>query len=417
MSARMSAPAVRLDHFAAPAPPRVHTVWEVCQRIRALMDHDDLLPEVWVRGEVSNAKRLAGGHLVFTLKDDHAALGCMMWREHAQGLSFEVRDGVALLVRGRVTLYEGRGQVQLYADELVPDGLGKLHVAFEQLKERLAAEGLFDRARKKPLPAHPRRIGVVTSLQGAALRDVLRILAKRYPLAEVVVRPARVQGEAAAQEVAQAIALFNARCPVDLLIVGRGGGSLEDLWAFNEEVVARAIAASRIPVVSAVGHETDTTIADFVADARAPTPSGAAETVVPDQADLLRALRVRERALGVRANTRIERALARLENFERRAALRKPQRMLDEWRRRLEDAGLHLADAGEERLRDAEERLARAAALLDSYSPLRTLERGYSIVTVEGKPATRAAELRPGTRARLRLADGEVPVVVDHGGT
>lgn len=396
-----------------PAPARVHSVWEVCRRVRGRLDGDALLADLWVRGEASNVRATPGGHVALTLKDRDAQLACLVWREDAARLPFRLHDGLALLARGRVALYEGRGQVQLYAQELRPDGLGERHLALEQLRERLAAEGLFAAERKRALPRHPQRIGVVTSLQGAALRDVLRVLARRWPLATVVVRGVRVQGEGAAVELAAAVRALNANRAAEVLVVGRGGGSLEDLWAFNEEVVVRAIAGSAIPVVSAVGHETDVTLADLVADVRAPTPSAAAALVAPDAGELAERLALQERALARRAALLLEAWGARLAALEARAALREPGRVLDGARQSLDDAMARLAAAAAERVRAAGERLARAAALLDSLSPLRVLGRGYAIASVAGKPATSVRALPPGTRASLRLADGSVGVLVE----
>ncbi|HEV8359233.1 MAG TPA: exodeoxyribonuclease VII large subunit [Candidatus Thermoplasmatota archaeon] len=406
----MVAPAARVA-ASLPAHARVHSVWEVCQRVKHVLAHDDLLPDVWVRGEVSNVKLASSGHAYFVLKDEHAQLACVAWNARAR-LRFELKDGLSVLLRARLDLYDQRGQVQAVADEIVPDGHGKLHLAFEQLKERLAKEGLFDAARKRPLPAVPQRVALVTSLHGAALRDMLRILAARFPLVEVVVRAARVQGEGAPMEIAAAIRHVNEHAHADLIIVGRGGGSLEDLWAFNDEQVARAIASSGVPVMSAVGHETDVTIADFVADLRAPTPSGAAELATPDQQDLRDRLALLDRALSHRADRTLDGCGHRLRGLEERAALRKPERLLEGWTQRLDDATARLAASGQGLQQRAGERLALAAARLDSYSPLRTLQRGYAIVSVDGRPATSVVSLPTGAVATLQVADGSVRAVV-----
>lgn len=393
---------------------RVHSVWEICQHIQHQMARDDLLPDVWVRGEVSNLKHGMSGHAYFTLKDEHAQLACVLWRDDAERLPFDLQDGLSLLVHGRVNIYGVRGQIQLNAWELQPDGHGRLALAFEQLKERLGKEGLFEEQRKTPLPPFPERVGIVTSLQGAALRDMLRILAARFPLIEVTVRGVRVQGSGAAEEIAHAVRLFNRHGKVDVLVIGRGGGSIEDLWSFNEEIVARAIAASEIPVISAVGHETDFTIADFVSDRRAATPSNAAEVAVPDAADLLDGLDTHERRLRHAAYRCVAQAANRLAGLEQRAALRQPRRLLDAWAQRLDEAAVRLERRTQQALRSADDEFQRAASLLDSYSPLRTLQRGYAIVTVQGKPATTVASLQGGTRAVVRVTDGLVPVVVAH---
>ena len=263
---------------------RIYSVAELSLEIRNLLERQ--FPDVWVTGEVSNLRAAGSGHLYFTLKDETAQLRAVCFRNQARYLKFKPQDGLAVIARGRLSVYEARGEYQLYVEFLEPAGLGALQLAFEQLKQKLAAEGLFDPARKKPLPMLPRVIGVVTSPTGAVIRDILRILHRRFRNINVLIYPVKVQGEGAAQEIAQGIEYFNRQAPVDVMIVARGGGSLEDLWAFNEEVVARAIAASKIPVISAVGHETDFTIADFVADLRAPTPSAAAELVVRRKQDL-----------------------------------------------------------------------------------------------------------------------------------
>ena len=272
---------------------RVYSVSELSLEIRNHLERQ--FPDVWVRGEVSNFRAAGSGHLYFTLKDETAQIRAVCFRNQARYLKFKPQDGLAVIARGRLSLYEARGEYQLYVEFLEPAGFGALQLAFEQLNQKFAAEGLFDAARKKPLPMLPRSIGVVTSPTGAVIRDILRILQRRYRNAGVLLYPARVQGEGAAQEIAEGIQYFNARPAVDVMIIARGGGSLEDLWAFNEEVVARAIAASKIPVISAVGHETDFTIADFVADLRAPTPSAAAELVVRQKEDLTAELENRTR--------------------------------------------------------------------------------------------------------------------------
>lgn len=406
----MAAPASSVPALVPPFA-RVQSVWEVCQRIKGALGQDGDLSHAWVRGEVSGVKVAQSGHAYFTLKDEHAQLACVVFSARSK-LRFELQDGLGVICYGRVGMYEGRGQVQLVAEEVHPDGHGARHLAFEQLKARLAQEGLFAPERKRPLPEFPERIALVTSLQAAALRDMLRILAARWPLTQVVVRNVRVQGDGAAHEIAAAIEHVNRHRAADVLIVGRGGGSIEDLWAFNEEPVARAIHASTIPVISAVGHETDTTIADFVADHRAATPSNAAERVVPDREDLADALAMVTRRLRHAALKALAHSANRLDALEQRAALRKPQRMLEAWAQRLDEAALALDMAMDQRLRDAGDRLSRGAALLDSYSPLRTLRRGYAIVTTGGAPVTSVAQLRPGSSAEVQVADGKVRTVV-----
>jgi exodeoxyribonuclease VII large subunit len=267
------------------AQRKIYSVSELSQQIKNLLERQ--FPDVWVTGEVSNFRAASSGHFYFTLKDAHAQLRAVCFRNQARYLKFKPQDGISVITRGHLSVYEARGEYQLYVEYLEPAGLGALQLAFEQLKQKLAAEGLFDRARKKALPLLPRTVGIVTSPTGAVMRDILRILRRRFHNLNVLVFPAKVQGEGAAEEIIEGIQYFNRRSLVDVMIVARGGGSLEDLWAFNEEGLARAISASRIPIISAVGHETDFTIADFVADLRAPTPSAAAELVVRRKQDFL----------------------------------------------------------------------------------------------------------------------------------
>jgi len=375
-------------------PPSVPylSVTELNLHLKARLESDERLADVWVKGEVSNFKRAESGHLYFTLKDAGGQIPCAMWRRAAAGLRFDPQEGTQVLARGSVNLYEAQGKVQLYVTEMQPVGMGALYLAFVQRKQKLEREGLFDPSRKRPIPRHPRAIGVVTSLSGAAVRDVVRIATRRYPLAALVVRGVRVQGEGAAQEIAEAIAQFNAQtgsARVDVLVVGRGGGSLEDLWAFNEEVVARAIAASRIPVVSAVGHETDFTIADFVADLRAPTPSAAAELAVPDREDLLRTLD-REAAL-----------------LARRAA-----DALRERAQRLDDTHERLLRGAQAVLERANMALVREAKALDSLSPLATLARGYAIARTEQGVVRSVRSVTAGEAMDVIVADGTIQTKV-----
>jgi len=430
----------------APAPL---SVTQLTDLVRGALDQE--IGRVLVAGEISNLRAAGSGHVYFTLKDDRSQLRCVMFRSAAQLLVFRPADGQQVVVRGRVDLYQERGDLQLYVDTLEPQGRGALQLAFEQLKARLAAEGLFDERRKRPLPYFPARIGIATALSGAALHDILVILRARCPALHVVVRPVRVQGVGSADDICQAIADLNALRGLEVLIVGRGGGSLEDLWSFNEESVARAIAASRVPIVSAVGHEVDFTIADFVADRRAPTPTAAAELVVPRLADL--------RALVARGERALASALARRSTHERRhleklaARLRDPRRRIEDlraagdalaarlpsaMRRRLAvartrveasahrlaiqhpggraaalhgtvDAFRHRLDlAGRRAVEAAAERLARASAALDGLSPLAVLGRGYSLVrTVPGGAIVRsAASVAVGDELDIRFAEG-----------
>lgn len=413
---------------------------------------EDNFSHVWVEGELSNLSQPASGHLYFTLKDSGAMLRCVMFRSSAKALRFRLEEGQSLVVRGRLSVYEQRGDYQLICEYLEPRGAGALQLAFMQLKERLSAEGLFDEARKRPLPALPQRVGVVTSASGAAIHDILNVLGRRFAALEVVIYPVRVQGEGAAAEIATAINDLNRLQAVDVLIVGRGGGSLEDLWAFNEEQVARAVVRSRIPVISAVGHETDWTICDFAADLRAPTPSAAAELVCASSEELLQRLD----ALNHRLQQSLQGQLAlfrrRLEGLGR--ALHDPGLLLGHLGQRVDDlserldnglrnlltrrreqlarreqqlAGHHpavsiaslrqhlllLSERGERRVTVMLDHLGRqqgeAAARLDALSPLHTLARGYSVTETlaDGTVVRDVGQLAVGQELRLRLARGQ----------
>jgi exodeoxyribonuclease VII large subunit len=431
---------------ATPAPL---TVTQLTALVRDTLEQG--VGRVLVAGEISNLRAAPSGHVYFTLKDDRSQLRCVMFRSVVQLLVFSPADGQEVVVRGQVSLYPSRGEMQLYVDALEPQGRGALQLAFEQLKERLGAEGLFDEARKRPLPFFPRHVGVATALGGAALHDILVILRARCPGVHVVVRSVRVQGAGAADDIVAALADLNERPDLQVLIVGRGGGSLEDLWPFNEEKVARAIATSRVPVISAVGHEVDVTIADLVADRRAPTPTAAAEIAVPRAADLgatvarltvtlaagldrraggarrrlddlagrlrdprrrVEALRARLDALAERSThavgRRVSLATATVDATARRLVLRDPRvrgaalaTAVAACRRRLELAARHVASA-------ARERVARAAATLDGLSPLGALQRGYSLTRrlPERALVRDAAVLAPGDRLEITFAAG-----------
>lgn len=452
-------PAEPVPPETLPAPERrVLTVSEVTSAIRALLEHT--FGEVWVEGELSNCRLWNTGHLYFTLKDASAQLKGVMFKSAVRRLRFRAEDGLQVVARGRISVYEPKGEYQIVCEHLEPRGLGALQLAFEQLKKRLQAEGMFDPQRKRPLPALPRKIGVVTSIDGAALRDILKVLLRRYPNSHVVIRPSRVQGEGAAADVAAGICALGAVEGVDVIIVGRGGGSIEDLWAFNEEVVARAIVASRVPIISAVGHEVDVTIADFAADVRAPTPSAAAEIVVArkdefaarvdrladrarreararierqrQRVDLLAArpalagwpgrVAMARRDVAERAHLLRRAALAQLERRRRRAqALRLRLdtadlgRRLSAVRARLirADAAISAAVAGA--LHAADSRFRATAARLDSLSPVAVLARGYAVCWNRNRTAIiRDAEtVRSGDQVRITLSRGELGCTVD----
>ncbi|MBT8768226.1 exodeoxyribonuclease VII large subunit [Metapseudomonas boanensis] len=432
----------------------VLTVSQLNQRARHLLE--DVFPQVWVEGEISNLARPASGHLYFTLKDAQAQVRCALFRQNAQRVRQSLRDGLAVRVRGKVSLFEGRGDYQLIADAVEPAGDGALRLAFEALKEKLAAEGLFATERKRPLPAHPRRIGIVSSPTGAVIRDIISVFRRRAPQVQLTLIPTAVQGREATAQIVRALALADAQ-GFDALILARGGGSLEDLWCFNEEAVARAVAACRTPIVSAVGHETDVSISDFVADMRAPTPSAAAELLAPDVGDLQQRLDSLHRRLVLRLRDQLTRERLRLDGlfrrlrhpgerlrqqsqrldeldmrlrraFERnlqvrherltrldtRLAAQHPGRVLTLLRQKLDSLSARLPRAARETLKDRRQRLDSLAQTLHVVSPLATLGRGYSILLDDKGQAVRAAsQTRPGQRLKARLAEGELDVRVE----
>ena len=380
---------------------------QVGQYIKGFMDRHRLLSNLLVRGELSNCRLYPSGHHYFTLKDGEGALRCVMFRGDAASLRFQPENGMQVIAAGRVTVFPRDGQYQLYCTRLVPEGAGDLHTAFEQLKRRLLEEGLFDQSRKKPLPPFPGTIALVTSPAGAAVRDMLRILKSRWPMTRVRVLPVRVQGEGAAQEIASAIRWANRYRVADLIITGRGGGSMEDLWAFNEEVVARAIAASELPVISAVGHEPDVTIADFAADLRAATPSNAAELAVPDQREVRAGLEQIQARLEHAMGRRLAGYRQALDRLSRSRSMTEPAAYFQNKRLLLDYHSRRLSHGGERCLSGQRERLGRLASALDAMSPLKVLGRGYAIPRREdGRVLTSAGDAAAGDRLLLRLSDG-----------
>ena len=392
----------------------VFTVSEMNQFIKELLDNVPPLQEVLLRGEISNYKVYPSGHHYFTLKDSQSSLKCVMFKTSTMRLRFRPENGMQVIAAGRITVFPRDGQYQLYCVRLTPEGAGDLHVAFEQLKEKLLREGLFDQAHKRPLPAYPRRIALITSPAGAAVRDMLRILGARYPLAQVRVLPVRVQGEGAAEEIAAALDWANLHQAADLIITGRGGGSMEDLWAFNEECVARAIYRSQIPVISAVGHEPDVTIADFVADLRAATPSNGAELAVPDQNELYAWLDGLAKRLEKGTGSLLARRRKDLERLGRSRMLTDPGAYFRDRRLLLDYQGQRLGHGAGQILSRARERLARDSAALDAMSPLKVLGRGYSIARNEnGTLIASVKDAAPGERLELRLSDGSLACRVE----
>ena len=384
----------------------VYTVSQVNHAIKLMLEEHEPFRNLYVQGEISNYKAHSSGHRYLTLKDKDGVLSAVMFRSDAARLRFRPENGMKVIARGRISCYPKYGQYQMYIADMMPDGIGALTIAFEQLKQRLYTEGLFDEARKKPLPRLPQTIAIVTSPTGAAVRDMLRILKRRYPLAKVQIYPVLVQGEGAAADIANAIAAVNRRGEADVIITGRGGGSLEDLWAFNEEIVARAIAASEIPVISAVGHEPDVTISDFAADARASTPSNAAEICVPDAAELRRFLRTADNALLSDMTAILQGKRAQLDALDKRRELRTPMGYIQDKRFELEHVTGQMTAAIQQILAVRRQEFVRQAAYLDAYSPLKVLARGYSVVTKDGTVVASSAKLRRDDEIFVRFAKG-----------
>ncbi len=384
----------------------VYSVSQVNGYLKELVDGDPLLRGLLVRGEVSNYKCYPSGHHYFSLKDEQGSIRCVMFRGDAARLRFKPVNGLSVIAYGRVSVYPRDGQYQLYCTQLMEDGRGALDRAFEELKKKLEAQGLFDPDKKQPLPVYPRRIALVTSPAGAAVRDMIRILRQRWPLTEVLVVPVRVQGEGAAEEIAAAIHQVNNRDDIDLIITGRGGGSREDLWAFNEEPVAWAIALSNIPVISAVGHEPDVTISDYVADLRASTPSNAAELAVPDQQQERQRLEGMTLRLRQAMEVQLDRDRKELRRLEQSRVLRNPVAVVDDQRMRLDSAQRRLAMALERTLRRGRVELAGLAGRVDAMSPLKVLSRGYAIAKAEGRAVTTVEQVQPGQAMDVLVADG-----------
>jgi len=394
---------------------QIYRVSQITAYIKELFDSDYSLQDLWLEGEVSNYSRAASGHVYFTLKDEEAQIRCVMWRAQVGRRAYLPQDGEAIVAHGRISVYEAGGQYQLYVDDIQPAGAGLLYLRFEALKERLAAEGLFDAERKRPLPPFPRRLGVVTSPAAAALRDIVNVLRRRYPLVEVVLSPTLVQGNEAPPQIVAAIEALNQYTDVDAIIVARGGGSLEDLWAFNDERVARAIYASTVPVVTGVGHETDLTIADFVADVRAPTPSAAAEVAVPDRQELRGVVESWQGHLAQLMRGRIEEGRRPLQYREQVLRRFSPLAQIDNYRQRVDDLMRSALADLKHHLALARERLRTLDSQLQTLSPLATLERGYAIARHlgTGKVVKSVAEVAAGDRLEVRVSDGHFESTVE----
>lgn len=389
------------------------SVTQLTQYIKLLLDRDEILSQACVRGEISNFKAHSSGHLYFTLKDEGAVISCVMFRSDAMKLRFRPESGMKVILYGRVSLFPKSGQYQIYVTNMQPDGVGALAVAFEQLKRRLHEEGLFDPNHKKPLPRYPERVALVTSPTGAAVRDMIRILGHRWPMAEVIVCPVRVQGEGAAEEIADMLDYVDKHQLADVIITGRGGGSMEDLWAFNEEMVARAIWRCQIPVISAVGHEPDVTIADYVADVRAATPSNGAELAVRDSEALQSALRQLQVRMEQAQMQKINRLRQRLDTLSKSRVMRQPDAYLQQQELHLEMLRQRLEHSGEVVLGKNRQRFERTAAKLDALSPLKVLGRGYAMVTREETVIRETAQLNPGDAISVSLSDGTAQCTVN----
>lgn len=388
---------------------RVLTVSELNSYIKRMLDNDLLLSGVWIKGEISNFKNHTSGHMYMTLKDESGAIRAVMFKGSAMRLKFVPEDGMKVIAFGRVSVFESAGQYQLYIEAMQPDGVGALYVAFEQLKEKLEKEGLFSEQYKKAIPAFPSKIGVVTSPTGAAIRDILNVLKRRYDFANVVICPVLVQGEGSAEQIANAISYANRENLADVLIVGRGGGSIEDLWAFNEEIVARAIFASEIPVISAVGHETDFTISDFVADMRAPTPSAAAEISVPSKPELLAYLGGAKSRMQYVMQTRLEKERQNLNQLSAKLSVESVMHSYDQKRLIIDNKLKTIQQITERKIASLREQFSKNAASLNSLSPLGVLGRGFSVTkSLDGKTVKSVKNVNCGDGILTVLLDGEV---------
>ncbi len=387
--------------------PTVFSVTELNNYVKRILDNDENLKNVFVTGEISNFKNHYSGHMYMTIKDEGGAIKAVMFSSYASRLKFVPENGMKVIIFGSVSLYNKDGSYQLYITDMQPDGVGALNLAYEQLKEKLQNEGLFNAEFKKPIPEFPQKIGVMTAPDGAAVRDIFSILKRRYPVAEIVFCPVAVQGERAAPEIAKAIKLFNEQNAADVLIVGRGGGSLEDLWAFNEEIVARAIFESKIPIISAVGHETDFTIADFVADLRAPTPSAAAELAVPDIFELKSELLGLKQHLSVLMRSMLTGEKERLENFEKQITILSPSNKIINSRQELSNLYEKVVNSITSKLNDEKMKISLLSSKLNALSPLEVLSRGYSISYNNGLLVKSVNDVKNGDNIKVRVTDGE----------
>lgn len=386
----------------------VLSVSQLNRYIKMNFDADENLANIFISGEISNfTNHYRTGHLYFTLKDDSAAVRAVMFNSSAKRLKFMPEDGMKVIARGRVSVYEASGQYQLYVDDMQPDGVGALNLAYEQLKEKLQKEGLFSELHKKPLPPYPEKVGVITSPTGAAVRDIINVLGRRFPYAEIVFCPVLVQGDGAHLQLTDAVNLFNSERAADVIIIGRGGGSIEDLWEFNDEGLARAVYNSKIPVISAVGHETDFTICDFVADMRAPTPSAAAELAVPDSNELQYALSALKNRMFLNVSSGIADRRSRLEYLTSKGALKSPDEMLSNRSQRLDTAFSKMLSSYENRIGGKKVEFISAATALSKLDPMSVLMRGFAFVSDKnGKNVYSSQALAKGDKINVRFHDG-----------
>ena len=388
------------------------SVTQLNEYLKMVIEGDRVLSNVFVRGEISNFKLYSSGHAYFTLKDDAGQLKSVMFRSYFSRLAFLPEDGMRVIAHGRVSVYETSGQYQLYVDDIQPDGAGSLAMRFEQLKRKLAAEGLFDESRKRPLPPMPKRIGVITSPSGAAVHDIINVLGRRFPAAEMILYPSEVQGTQAPAQLISGIEFFSMTGLVDVVIIGRGGGSAEDLWAFNDEYLARAVASCSVPVISAVGHESDFTICDFVADRRAPTPSAAAEIAVPDMGEILRGLASLKLGMQTSLQKRIAQERRVLGQITASRVFSRPEQMLDNFRMRLDEHEQDLNRAIEQTILQKRQSTASVAGKLQALNPLSILSRGYATISRDGAFVTSVKQINENDTLDIRMADGSVRATV-----
>lgn len=386
---------------------KVFSVTEITRAIKSTVERQ--FSGVWIEGEISDFKHHTSGHMYFRLKDEGAVLDAVMFRGSNQMLRFKPKDGTQVLVYGKISVYEKRGNYQLYAERMEPKGIGALQLAFEQLKEKLRSEGLFDESRKKPIPHLPRKIGIITSPTGAAIRDILNIMNRRFSNVHIIIYPVLVQGPEAAPDISKAIDVMNKRADTEVLIVGRGGGSLEDLWAFNEEVVARAMARSKIPIISAVGHEVDFTIADFVSDLRAPTPSAAAELVIPEKSELESAVRSLRQRLENAVRSQWAHIRERLTRITSSYAFRQPRSYVEQMQQRLDDILRHLVNQTKAMFESSRRDFKEVGSKFEALNPLSILKRGYSVTyDNSGNLVLEANELKMGDTIKTRVYRGVI---------